>query len=169
MITWLAVVSVTNGRDEIEDIQPPISADWTIWLIGLLAFLLVLAIVAWRLYPESRKKVDPPPLPREAALRRLGELKAQLGTISLYRFAIEVSDVLRGFIEQQYGVKAVRLTTPEFLFQASKRLPFTPAQHIELNQFLRTSDNIKFARVEAGQDEGQILLQQAETFVDHEH
>ncbi len=167
MLWWAAALS--SGPDEIEDIQPPIAPDLTAWLLGLLIGLLILTIVAWRLYPEPRKKASPPPLPRDFALGRLEELRMRLRTMSLYQFAISVSDVLRGFIEQQYGIKAVSQTTPEFLDEASERLPLTPSQHEELRQFLWISDNIKFARVEARPDEGESLLEQAFSFVKDEH
>jgi hypothetical protein len=169
MITWLFLAAMTKVPDEIEDIQPPIAADLTNGLIALLVFLLVLAIIAWRFYPDPKKRASPPPLPRETAQQRLRELRAQLGVISLYRFAIELSDILRSFIEQQYGLRAVRQTTPEFLAFSANRLPLTAEQQNELHQFLRISDNIKFARVEAAPDEGELLLRQAQTFVEHEH
>ncbi len=167
MLWWVAAFS--NGPDEIEDIQPPIAPDLTTWLLGLLVGSLVLAIIAWRLYPEPQKKANPPPLPRDFALGRLEELRVKLRNMSLYQVAISVSDVLRGFIEQQYGIQAVRQTTPEFLDEAAERLPLTPSQHDGLRQFLRISDDIKFARVEARPDEGETLLEQAFSFVKDEH
>jgi hypothetical protein len=168
MTAWI-LAATGGGADEIEDIQPPIPPDLTWPIIGVLVALLILTLLAWRFYPESKRKTAPPPLPREFALKCLEELRQKLAALSLYQLAINVSEVLRRFIEQQYGINAVRQTTPEFLHQAAKRLPLTPAQHHELCLFLKTSDEIKFARVEAGTQEGETLLEQAFSFVKHEH
>ena len=166
MIWFLATFLLTTGPDEIEDIQPPIRPDTAVWTVAIIALLLLLALAAYFVWPNPKKAGTPPPLPRELARTKLRELQEKLGAIGVYEFSIEVSNVLRSFIERQYGVRAVRQTTPEFLDLASRRIKFTTVQHEDLRKFLYLCDSIKFARVEASRQESETLLSQAWAFVE---
>jgi hypothetical protein len=164
---WLFLAQATSkAPDEIEDIRPPISGPPAVWLVLLLAGLLVLAIIAYFLWPNPKTKVVQPPLPKETARARLEKAKARILTDSSYEFSVEVSDILRSFIEQQFGIKAVRQTTIEFLTEASKTSHFDLAQQEILRHFLDACDAIKFARVPAGKGESEALFEQASAFVE---
>src|SRR5207248_480789 len=132
-----------------------------LWLVYVLGTLLLLAILAYFLWPGPKPKVVQPPLPKEIARRRLSEAKAKISTANSYDFSVEVSDILRSFIEQQFGIKAVRQTTMEFLNEAAKTPHFDLAHQERLRHFLLTCDAIKFARVAAGQAESEALFEQA--------
>jgi hypothetical protein len=166
MILLFLAQATSKAPDEIEDIRPPISGSPALWLVLLLAILLLLAIVAYFLWPSPKPKVIQPPLPKETARRRLEEAKARISTDSSYEFSVEVSDILRSFIEQQFGIKAVRQTTIEFLNEASRTSHFDLAHQDMLRHFLVTCDAIKFARVAAGKPESEALFAQASAFVD---
>ena len=166
MIWFLATLLLSTGPDEIEDIQPPVRPDTAVWSIAIIALLLLLAIAAYLLWPNPKKAGTPPPLPRELARMRLREVQEKLSTAGAYEFSIEVSNILRTFIERQYGVLAVYQTTPEFLDHASRKIRFTSMQHEDLQKFLYLCDSIKFARVEAGRQESETLLSQAWAFVE---
>ncbi len=166
MILLFLAQATSKAPDEIEDIRPPISGSPTLWLVLLLAILLVLAIVAYFLWPGPKPKVIQPPLPKETARRRLEEAKARILTDSSYEFSVEVSDILRSFIEQQFGIKAVRQTTIEFLNEASQTSHFDLAHQNMLREFLVACDAIKFARVAAGKPQSETLFAQASAFVE---
>jgi hypothetical protein len=166
MIWFLATFLLSAGPDEIEDIQPPIRPDTAVWSVAIIALLLLVAIAAYFLWPNPKKAGTPPPLPRELARISLRAAQEKLGTADAYEFSIEVSSILRTFIERQYGVLAVRQTTPEFLDHASRKIQFTTMQHEDLQKFLHLCDSIKFARVEAGRQESETLLSQAWAFVE---
>ena len=93
-------------------------------------------------------------------------LKQGIRTESVYDFSIEISDVMRSFIEQHFGIKAVRQTTIEFLIEASQSSHFDLAQQERLRHFLLTCDSIKFARANAGASEIETLFEQAAAFVE---
>jgi hypothetical protein len=164
---WLFLAqAATKSPDEIEDIRPPVLGPPGLWVVVLLAILLALAIVAYFLWPNPKAKVIRPPLPKEIARSRLEKAKARISTDSSYDFSVEVSDILRSFIEQQFGIKAVHQTTIEFLTEASQTSHFDLAHREKLRHFLDSCDAIKFARVAAGQAESEILFEQASAFVE---
>jgi hypothetical protein len=164
---WLFLAqAASKAPDEIEDIRPPILGPPALWVVGLLATLLVLAILAYFLWPSPKPSVVRPPLPKEIARRRLQKAKARMPTDTSYEFSVEVSDILRSFIEQQFGIKAVRQTTIEFLNEASQTSHFDLAHQERLRHFLVACDAIKFARVAAGPAESEALFAQASAFVE---
>jgi hypothetical protein len=166
MIWFFLAQAALKAPDEIEDIRPPVSGPPALWVVLLLAILLLLAIIAYFLWPNPKKKVARPPLPKELAKKRLEIARTRIATDSSYDFSFEVSDVLRSFIEQQFGIKAVRQTTTEFLNEASQSSHFDLAQQERLRNFLSACDEIKFARVAAGPTESEILFEQASAFVE---
>jgi hypothetical protein len=166
MIWFFLAEAALKALDEIEDIRPPVTGSPDLWLVILLGTLLVLAVLAYFLWPNPKPKIVQPPLPKEVARRRLAGAKARISNASSYDFSVEVSDILRSFIEQQFGIKAVRQTTIEFLNEASKTSHFDLAHQEKLRNFLVACDGIKFARVAAGQAESEALFDQASCFVE---
>ena len=166
-MTWSFLAqAISKAPSEIEDIRPPVSGPPALWLVILFAGLLVLAVVAYFLWPDPKKKVVRPPLPKEIARTRLEKAKAGISADSPYEFSVEISDILRSFIEHQFGIKAVRQTTIEFLSAASQTSHFDLAHQEMLRHFLGTCDAIKFARVPAGKAESEALFEQASAFVE---
>jgi hypothetical protein len=166
MIWFFLAQAATKAPDQIEDIRPPVTGAPSLWLVIILAALLLLAVVAYFLWPNPKPKTVQPPLPKEVAKRRLKGVKSKILTDSGYEFSIEVSDILRSFIEQQFGIRAVRQTTIEFLSEASQNPNFDLAQQERLRQFLVACDAIKFARVGVGPADSEVLFEQASAFVE---
>ncbi len=165
-MTWLLLIHVAaSAPDEIEDIRPPLPAPPSLTIVILLAALLLLAIIAYFLWPNA-KAISVPPIPKELARKRLQTAREKIATASSYDFGIEVSDILRSFIEQQFGIKAVRQTTSEFLNEASHTTHFDLGRRERLRQFLLTCDAIKFAHINIGPTENETLYEQASAFVE---
>src|SRR5687767_12254689 len=100
---------------EIRDIAPPLDVfPYPLWMIiaaGLLA-LLIVGVVAWLVARKLRqKKPVPPPTPRAAAMRSLNALRDQVEKLAPYAFSIAVSDVLRKFVTEQFGLHATQQTS----------------------------------------------------------
>jgi hypothetical protein len=166
MIWFFLAQAASKPPDEIEDIRPPINGPPFFWLVVILATLLLVAVVAYFLWPDPKPKAVLPPLPKEVAKRRLQAVKSRISTDTGYDFSIEVSDILRNFIEQQFGIRAVRQTTIEFLNEAAGNPRFDLAQKERLRHFLVACDAIKFARTPAGEPDSESLFQQASSFVE---
>jgi hypothetical protein len=164
---WLFLAQATSkAPEEIEDIRAPIAGSPALGVVILLAILLALAVLAYFVWPNPKPNLLRPPLPKETAKRRLEKAKTRIATDSSYDFSVEVSDILRSFIEQQFGIKAIRQTTIEFLSEASQTSHFDLAHQERLKHFLVTCDAIKFARVAAGKEDSEALFEQASAFVE---
>ena len=113
--------------EEFHDIAPPL--DYSLippWLVFVIAFvaLSLLGRVVW-LFAKRRKPPLPPKLPREIALEELERISHEIERMSPYQFSIRVSDILRKYMTQQYGLPATRQTSIEFLTALAKASPFS--------------------------------------------
>jgi hypothetical protein len=164
---WLFLAqAASTAPEEMEDIRPPIAGSASFMIAVILACLLLIALVAYFVWPNPEPKMFLPLLPKELARQRLKALKPEIQAESGYDFSIKISDVLRCFIEQHFGIKAVRQTTIEFLTEASQSPHFDLAQQERLRHFLLSCDSIKFARANAGASEIETLFEQAAGFVE---
>ena len=87
--------------------------------------------------------------------------------MSPYQFSIRVSDILRKYVTQQYGLPATRQTSIEFLtaLATPKAFGVSADEKSLLEDFLNRCDLIKFARYEATPSDSELLLQEAVRFV----
>ena len=153
--------------EEFHDIAPPL--DYSLippWLVFVIAFvaLSLLGLVVW-LFARRRKAVLPPKLPRDIALEELERIGCEIERMSPYQFSIRVSDILRKYVTQQYGLPATRQTSIEFLTALAKASPFSSEEQSLLEDFLNRCDLIKFARYEATTSDSELLLGEAIRFV----
>ena len=158
---------VMLAAEEFHDIAPPV--DYSLippWLVFVIAFvaLSLLGLVVW-LFLKRRKPPVPPKLPREIALEELEQISREIERMSPYQFSIRVSDILRKYVTQQYGLPATRQTSIEFLTALAKASPFSTDEKSLLEDFLNRCDLIKFARYEATTSDSELLLQEAIRFV----
>ena len=142
------------GTNDIREIKAPVEIPstwaWVLWAVGAaLAFALVLG--AWKRW--KRKQSQPalvviiPPEERarkklEDALRLLDQPKP---------FCIAVSDALREYLEERFGLHAPDRTTEEFLFELQGTTQLNITQKQSLEHFLERCDLVKFARDEPTQ------------------
>jgi hypothetical protein len=153
--------------DEFHDIAPPV--DYSLlppWLVFVIAFVVLslLGVVVWWL-AKRRKPELPPKAPREIALEQLEQIRAEIDRMDPYQFSIRVSDILRRYVTQQYGVPATRQTSIEFLTAAAKAPSFSADDKSLLEDFLNRCDLIKFAQYEATTSDSELLLEEAVRFV----
>ena len=152
-------VALTVTRETIEDIRGPFLADNIAWSIAIIAILLVLALLAYLFWPNARPKVTPVPLPREIARMRLNEIKSVAQNANMYDTAVGVSNVVRAFLEQQYGLKTVSRTSQEFFVELASTNCLNPIQKSSLQHFLSTADQIKFAHANPAEEQLNLIEQ----------
>ena len=153
--------------EEFHDIAPPL--DYSLippWLVFVIVFvaLSLLGLVVW-LFAKRRKPPLPPKLPRQIALEELERIGCEIERMSPYQFSIRVSDILRKYVTQQYGLPATQQTSIEFLSALAKASPFSADEKSLLEDFLNRCDLIKFARYEATTSDSELLLEEAIRFV----
>jgi hypothetical protein len=153
----------------IHDIRPPLDVfPYPMWMVataGAVALVALALVVAGIVRAARSRPRAAPPTAREVALRKLREAEAGLAGKEPYAFSIQVSDILRQYVSAQYHLRATEQTSPEFLAEAAKSPHFTGADKMLLAEFLEHCDLIKFAHVEATEEDSRALLEQAVRFV----
>jgi hypothetical protein len=155
---------------DIRDIRGPVAigSPWTsLLLLALLASAVALAaFLVWR---RRRKAAPgaPPPLPHEVALAGLEAARRLMDPTRARTFAGCVSDVIRQYIDARFGRSAPRSTTDEFLRSLLERPVAELAPHLPaLEEFMRQSDLVKFARQPLTLNNMEEMLDTARHFVE---
>ena len=135
---------------------PPLSWKLVGWCALALALAALLVAGVWFAVKKIREMVRVHRMsPIERAYYELDRLlKKGLPGRGLYKdFYVELTMVVRRYVERKYGVKAPNMTTQEFLGELARRADdATVAQigdSVALKEFLESADLVKFAGVEA--------------------
>ncbi len=140
------------------------------WLLGAAGLVLLGLVVAWYLR-RPRKVYMPRELPLQPhvkALRALARLKGvpRETEVQVEAFYVEVSQVLRLYLEERFGLHAPERTTEEFLAEIEQGDTLTGEQRRSLGQFLEQCDLVKFARLIPDHRVHDQTFQIAEAFVE---
>jgi hypothetical protein len=168
MKTSAVPAQVTNAvaevADELRDIKPPVDIP-TFWFwVMVAAAVAVLAALAWAVWFVWKNRTKTPPVvpvlpPHERARQKL---QAALDLIDQPKpFCVLVSDAVRLYLEERFGLRAPERTTDEFLVELGASDLLNSAQKDSLQQFLSACDLVKFARYEPGPPELQELYRSA--------
>ena len=156
---------------EIMDIAPPIDypADYRLALI-IAGCVIVAAAAVYMLWRKRRRAVREVPqmAAHEVAYQRLEQLLAMnLIEEKRYReFTEKVSDILRHYIEDRFGLRAPERTTEEFLIEAGTGLPVGDSQKDIIRSFLVHCDLVKFAALEPTADDVKRTFETCRDFID---
>lgn len=154
----IEIVSV--GADEtgdIRDIRGPLSIQVGILTVALWVVMLLLLVLAvwlawrrWKRRPEAAPVAPaaPPRPAHEIALEALARIEASdlLATGRVKEYHIEVSEVLRRYVEARFDVTALEMTTWEVLAGLEKAGVDADFRD-GLRGFLDQCDLVKFAKV----------------------
>ena len=145
----------------IKDIKPPYSLPLNkvqlFLLAGLALVPAVLVLFAFYFWTKKHgKKISPEfqPGPAEIARQELARLLAEnlLAKGEIKLFHLRISDILRHYIEDRFGVRAPEQTTEEFLIKLSQAGSadniLLGSHEALLADFLSQCDLVKFAKHE---------------------
>ena len=145
------------------------SAGWPLWVWLLLVLLLLAAGAGVFFWLKRRRELAAAPVParpaHEIALEALERLRAQLSAENYLGFIIEVSRILRVYIQDRFELRAPHRSTEEFLAEASQSQLLTSEHQELLGDFLRQCDLVKFARRSAALGQMERLFLIATQFV----
>jgi hypothetical protein len=160
---------LTVIAEEFHDIAPPVDYSLIpIWVMATtisLGIALIGLVIFW-LIRRYRNSLPPPPLPRDRALAALRTAEPDVARVNPYEFSIRVSDILRGYVAEQFGLPLTRQTSYEFLEQLKHGSTFSDQEKELLKAFLDRCDLIKFARYQASTEDSRLLLEEAVQFVE---
>ncbi len=152
---------------DIHEIAPPVDYSlvppWVIYAAIALG-LVILGLIGWWIRRRAQRP-KPVKSPRTRALEQLERIEREMEMLTPYEFSIAVSDVLRGYVTEQYQLPVTRQTSVEFLGMLAKNSPFSADETSLLQDFLERCDLIKFARYDATPDDSRRLLEEAIQFV----
>ena len=156
-----------GATEDIRDIRGPkfMLPRWL--LLALIAGAVLLSLSAYGLWRWLRRRRRPRALlPFEIALQRLEEMRALMQPSQAREFSIAVSDVVRRYIEERFGVTATHRTTEEFLHDllGSSHAPLARHRAL-LAEFLQQCDLVKFAGMALTLQNMESLHHSARAFV----
>lgn len=153
---------------DIRDIRGPVEIpDPTPWLLYGAAAFAVLAVGAMVFLFLNRRRATPLRPPWEIALERLENVRQLMAPGRARDFAYALSEVLRAYIEDRYGLPTSPVTTEEFLQGLeSSRVGPVAANREPLGRFLAQCDLGKFARWQLGEPEMEALYGTARNFIE---
>jgi hypothetical protein len=169
-----------DPKKGIADIKQPIDTPFILaellpylpWIIGTLVLLGLLAYVIYR-YMKSRqpegevKKKKPKEPPHVIALRNLNRIKEEKlwQHEKVKKYHSELTDTIRQYIEDRFGVNALEQTTEETL-EAMKHVDLNDREVLDkLQQILELADLVKFAKFRPLPDENELSMINALFFV----
>lgn len=158
---------------DIRDIKPPliIERDWKQYIRYAIAAMLALAIgiLSYIVIKRIRqgkglisRAEKPPRPPHEVALEALEQLVqgSLLQTGQVKQFYIQISEIIRRYIEGRYFIPAIEMTTTQ-LIDAMKEAEIESEVVQLVEDFLLACDLVKFAKYIPTEAENQKAIAQA--------
>jgi len=169
-IALLAAFTASAAADAVEDIRDIRGPKYLFppWLLpAVIAGAALLALGAYGIWRWLRRRRRPRVLlPFEIALQRLEAVRALMQPDDAREFSIAVSDVVRRYIEERFGVTATHRTTEEFLHDLLESSHAPLARHRALlSEFLQQCDLVKFAGMSLTLQNMESLHHSARAFV----
>ena len=153
------------ARPMLAELQGPWWArHWPWFAVGVLLLAAAVGVLlVWLRRADQRARTTA----FERAIERLERLQRRglPSTAELDAWYVELSDIVRRYIEARFGLRAPELTTEEFLAEAGRSAELTPSHRSLLSAFLERCDRVKFARYSPGDTESHEALQLARQFL----
>ena len=172
--SWTLVVTslLDEAGAEVEAPAPlfPVRFDPWPWIVGVLAVVVLIALIWWwRRRRKATEEIDGTPVPAHVKARRaLGRLRSSPRSTpaQVESFYVEVSHILRVYLEERYGLHAPERTTEEFLAEIEAGDVLVAEHRMGLRPFLQQCDLVKFAKALPGEDVHNKTLETADQFVE---
>ena len=176
--TTMVVDTLQPYKPIVEPLAAPIQAREVFpWILGALLLVLV-CLGIWLLLKRRKTRVDEngnivrgpviPPYDKAVDdLKRLREEKMwQSGKVKEYFSSL--TDIAREYIEGQFGVNAVEMTTDDIL-EEIKPLHFKKETYDKLKDTMEVADLVKFAKYSASTLESDTALSSMTEFVNESY
>lgn len=126
----------------------------------------IIAILIWLVLRRRRQASQEPPLsPQQLACLELDRIiSRRLAETDVKEFYVEVTGVVRRYIERSTGVRAPEQTTEEFLREIVSNSVFTDDEQRRLQQFLESADLVKFAGYRPAGEDMKTSIERAREF-----
>lgn len=136
---------------------------WSRWKAEIIGLLLVVGSSAWAA-TRFRRGRRPDASRQSADARALDRLTAA-SSLAAEPFYVAVSDAVRDFISERYGVHAPEMTTQEFLASLAVSRAIGEQRRDGLTEFLFHCDHVKFGQLSTTVADRGAASASAERFV----
>lgn len=160
------VPSLADLRPAADPVELPVNyvVNW-LWIGAGVGALFAAAIVVWRIR-RGRAVRQRELSPQELAELELGKIvQNKLSESDVKKFYVELTAVVRRYIERSTGVNAPDLTTEEFLRQIVDDAIFADEEQVRLRGFLEAADLVKFAAFEPEASDIESSIERARMFI----
>ncbi len=166
-----SILPEDHAELEIKDIAGPVTfpSDYSrlIIIAGCVAVAACAFFIIWR-RRDGKREAAPGLTAHEIAYMRLERLLSSdmLSDGRYKEFTTEISDILRHYIEDRFGLRAPERTTEEFLAEAGAGLPVASEYKEIISEFLIHCDLVKFAALEPSSDDVKRAFETCRDFID---
>jgi hypothetical protein len=179
-VATVPVDTIKQPMYHIKEIQnePYLFSDYLNYFWGLLALLVVIGVILYfvlRDKPTEEEIISRIP-PFDAAKMRLKELdkKELISQNKIKPYYVELTDIVRTFIEREMNIPALESTTDELMetiidFNGSSHLNIPSETLLKLRKLLKDADLVKFAKSKPLQNEIALHREDAEGIIDILH
>jgi len=159
---------ISGQLHDIKDvIALPVPFPWLYWLGGILVVLIVIGLVFFLIKKTGKRPPVPPA--HEKALLALKATHSLITSEQSRKFAIQMTEILRRYIEKRFHLFRPALTNREFLHNLTRKTDgIDPLllQHNELlSEWLSHCDMVKFARYTLRRTEMEQMSTQVRDFI----
>jgi hypothetical protein len=174
-LTVEVAAAVAKDVPSLAELRPPAGplplaeSPWGWWWVAAAAGLSIAGLagfVWWRRRRRRAAQAGPPLTPAELAYLELERLLASeeaRGDVKL--FYVELTAIVRRYIERTTGIRAPEQTTQEFLREIGRRADFPAEESQRLMSFLEAADLVKFAAHRPRKEDVEESFRRAKVFV----
>ena len=165
---------VEDEAPSLDDLKPmadpmelPATRRTVFWLVVLVCHLLGIGgLYVWRRLRRRAAEAAVELSPRERAWLELEQLIGRnLAEEDAKLFYVELTGVVRRYIERTTGVRAAEQTTEEFLSQIAHDATFAADESGRLKDFLESADLVKFAAHQPRAEDIEGAFDRAKLFI----
>lgn len=160
--------SLTDLRPMAEPVDLPDPRMGYFGWLGIAAGVsaLVAGVYVWR-RRRSRAPVGPQYTPQQLAWQEFNDLLgSKLDETDVKEFFVQLTAVVRRYIERSTGVNAPDQTTEEFLREVNQQKLFGEDENLRLGAFLESADLVKFAGFQPDPDNIKQSIHKAKQFIE---
>ncbi|MCF6224011.1 MAG: hypothetical protein L3J34_09830 [Flavobacteriaceae bacterium] len=179
-VATVAVDTIKQPMFNIKTIQnePYVFSDYLNYFWGILAFLIVIATILYFIFRKkpTQEEVLAKIPPFDRAKQRLVELdgKKLIKQNRIKPYYVELTDIVRTFIEREMHIPALESTTDELMetitdFNESSHLNIPKETLGKLKRLLQEADLVKFAKSKPLLNEIELHRNDAEIIIDKLH
>ena len=166
---------IDSQAPSLDDLRPALppqelqdhAGNWLTWGIAFVVLVVAISAVVAVRRRKTGVSQEPQFTPEELARRELDELIGRrISQTNVKEFFVELTGIVRRYIERSTGVKAPEQTTEEFLREVNSQQLFSVDDNTRLGAFLESADLVKFAGFQPDEEAIKQSTHKAKQFIE---